>query len=124
MADWKRLAKALILADGTIGARETDLIKKALLTDGRVSAEEAEFALDLRNSATSAVPEFHRFVLLMVKKAVLADGTISAAEVAWLQKFVVADGKIDAGERALLHELKAEANATALEFDALLKKYG
>jgi uncharacterized tellurite resistance protein B-like protein len=123
MADWKRLAKALILADGYIERKETEIVKKELLADGVISKSEAEFLIDLRKNAPKAVAEFHQFVFEVVKKAILADGSISKEEAAWLTKFLLADGKVDDMEKAFLRDLKASAKSTSPEFDALYKKY-
>ena len=123
MADWRRLAKSLILADGYIERREVDIIKKELLADGVISKSEAEFLIDLRRSAPKAVVEFHQFVFEVVKKAILADGAISKEEAAWLQKFILADGVVDDMEKQFLRELKAGAKSTSPEFDALYTKF-
>jgi len=123
MADWKKLAKNLILADGYIERKETEIIKKELLADGVISKSEAEFLIDLRKSAPKAVAEFHQFVFEVVKKAILADGDISASEAAWLQKFILADGVVDDQEKQFLKDLKAGAKHTSPEFDALFHKY-
>ena len=123
MADWKKLAKAVILADGYIERKEVDIIKREILADGVVSKSEAEFLIDLRKSAPKAVVEFHQFVFEVVKKAILADGAISKEETTWLEKFITADGKVDAEEKAFLADLKASAKSTSPEFDALCKKY-
>ena len=123
MADWKKLCKSLILADGYIERKETDIIKRELLADGVISKSEAEFLIDLRNSAPKAVVEFHQFVFEVVKKAILADGDISKAEADWLVKFLLADGVVDDQEKAFLRDLKASAKSVSPEFDALCKKY-
>ncbi|MBN9517445.1 hypothetical protein J0H58_02830 [bacterium] len=123
MADWKKLAKDLLLADGYIERKETELVRRAILADGVVSKSEAEFLIELRRDAPKAVAEFHAFVMDVVKKAVLADGAVSAAEAAWLEKFITADGKVDDVEKQLLRDLKAGAKSTSPEFEALLKKY-
>jgi len=123
MADWKKLAKALILADGYIEEKETEIIRKELLADGVINKSEAEFLVDLRNSAPKAVAKFHTFVFEIVKKAILAGGDISAAEASWLQKFILADGKVDETEKAFLKDLKASAKKTCPEFEELIKKY-
>ena len=123
MADWKQLAKDLLLMDGYIERKETELVRKAILADGVVSKAEAEFLIELRREAPKAVAEFHQFVLDVVKKAVLADGEVSAAEAAWLERFITADGKVDDLEKQLLRELKAGARSTSPEFEAMLKKY-
>src|SRR4051794_9341387 len=123
MADWKKLAKAVILADGYIEKKEVDIIRREILADGVVSKSEAEFLVDLRKSAPKAVAEFHQFVFEVVKKAILADGKISKEEATWLEKFITADGKVDDAEKAFLRDLKASAKASSPEFDALCKKY-
>jgi uncharacterized tellurite resistance protein B-like protein len=123
MADWKKLAKDLLLADGYIERKETELVRKAILADGVVSKSEAEFLIELRKECPKAVTEFHQFVFEVVKKAILADGDVSAVEAAWLDKFLTADGKVDDSEKQLLKDLKAGAKATSAEFDALYKKY-
>jgi uncharacterized membrane protein YebE (DUF533 family) len=123
MADWKKLARNLILADGYIEERETDIIKKELLADGVVSKSEAEFLIDLRKSAPKAVQKFHLFVFEVIKKAILADGSISVDEARWLQKFILADGVVDDLEKAFLKDLKASAKQSCPEFDELVKKY-
>ncbi len=123
MADWKKLCKDLILADGYIEEKETDLIKAEILADGVISKSEAEFLIDLRNSAKKAVQKFHAFVFEVVKKAILADGDISAAEAAWLKKFILADGKVDEMEKAFLLDLKKSAKKTSPEVATLLKHY-
>jgi len=123
MADWKKLAKQLILADGYIEERETDIIKAEILADGVVNKSEAEFLIDLRRSAPKAVQKFHSFVFDVVKKAILADGVISAPETAWLERFILADGKVDEMEKAFLLDLKKSAKGTCAEFEALLRKH-
>ncbi len=123
MADWKRMAKKLILADGVIEEKEPEIIKAELLADGVITKSEAEFLVDLRNSATKAVRKFHDFVFDVVKKAILADGDISAAETGWLEKFILADGKVDEMEKAFLLDLKKSARSTCAEFDRLLRQH-
>jgi hypothetical protein len=123
MADFKRLARSLVLTDGTIGARETAALKAEFLADNVVSRPEAEFLLDLHRSAKQAVPEFKQFVHLVVKKILLADGDLTAAETAWLAGFLTQDGAVDDMDRQFLRDLKAAAKRTSPEFEALHKKY-
>ena len=123
MADFRRLARALLLVDGTIGSRETAALKAEFLADKVVSRTEAEFLLDLHRSAKAAVPEFKQFVQLVVKKILLADGDLSAAETGWLANFLKQDGPVDDLDRQFLRELKAGAKHTSPEFDALYKKH-
>src|SRR4029078_9060431 len=118
MADWKRLTKALILADGVIGEKDAEIIRREFLADSVINKSEAEFLIDLRNSAPKAVQKFHEFVFEFVQKPLLADGAISAAEAAWLEKFLLADGKVDELEKAFLKRLKSAAHAHRAEFAA------
>lgn len=122
MAEWRKLAKALALADGRIDTKETNIIKEAIWADGKLDKSELEFLLDLKKSATSVVREFNTMLFTALKAAVLADGDISAAEASWLRKFLYADGKIDDDEKKFLQELKAGAKSTSAEFDALYKQ--
>jgi uncharacterized tellurite resistance protein B-like protein len=122
MADWRKLAKALALADGRIDTKETEIIKKELLADGKLDRSEVEWLLDLRKHATGTVQVFDQFVFSALKPVILADGEIDAKEAAWLRKFLYADGKIDDGEKQFLKELKAGAKKTSPEFDALYKE--
>lgn len=123
MADFRRLAKTLILADGHIGQRETDTIKKELLTDKLITRSEAEFLFDLRQSAKSAVPDFHSFVFEVTKKILLKDGAIDAPEAEWLKHFLLGDGKLTEQEKQFLRELAGLARQTSPEFDEFVRKY-
>ena len=122
MADWKKLAKALALADGKIDTKEAKIIKDEIWADGKLDKSELEFLLDLKKSAKSVVSDFNKMLFAAIKAAVLADGTVSAKEAAWLRQFVLADGKIDEDEKKFLQDLKTSARAVAPEFDALLKQ--
>ncbi|AWM38947.1 hypothetical protein GobsT_28120 [Gemmata obscuriglobus] len=123
MADWQRLAKDLVLIDGMVGERETEILRRAFLADGVINRTEAEFLIDLRNSAPKAVVRFHTFVFEVVKKMMLADGDLTAAEAGWLERFILRDGRVDELERTFLRELKAAARRTSPEFNALVAKY-
>ena len=119
MADWKKLAKALALADGKIDTREAKIIKDEVWADGKLDKSELEFLLDLKKNAKSVVGDFNKMLFAAIKAAVLADGEISAKEAAWLRQFLYADGKIDDDEKKFLRDLKASARATCPEFEAL-----
>jgi uncharacterized tellurite resistance protein B-like protein len=122
MADWKKLAKALALADGRLDTKETNIIRKELFGDGRIDKSELEFLLDLKKHATSVVREFNLMVHSAVEPFILADGDISAKEAAWLKTYLFSDGQVDDDEKALLKTLKTKAKATSPEFEALYKE--
>jgi uncharacterized membrane protein YebE (DUF533 family) len=122
MADWRKLAKALALADGKIDTKEATIIKNEIWADGKLDKSELEFLLDLKKNAKGVVGEFNRMLFTALKAAVLADGEISAKEAAWLRQFVFADGRIDDEEKKFLQELKSSAKSTSPEFEALYKQ--
>ena len=55
MANWQKLAKALVLADGIVSEKETEILRKEFLADGVINKTEAEFLIDVRNTAPQAV---------------------------------------------------------------------
>lgn len=122
MADWRKLAKALALADGRIDTKEATIIKNAIWADGKLDKSELEFLLDLKKSAQGVVREFNTMLFAALKAAVLADGEISDSEAAWLRKFIFADGKVDDDEKKFLQDLKSSAKATSAGFNALYKE--
>src|SRR3954451_25320248 len=122
MADWKKLAKALALADGKIDTKEAKIIKDEIWADGKLDKSELEFLLDLKKNAKSVVGDFNKMLFTAIKAAVLADGEITAKEAAWLKQFLYADGKIDADEKAFLNDLKASARKTSPEFVKLFEQ--
>jgi hypothetical protein len=119
MADWKKLAKAALLADGRIDTKEVEIIRKAMLADGRVDKAELEFLADLKKSATSAVRAFNEMFLRAIKSHMLEDGTITDTEAKWLRKTIFADNQVDADEAQLLKDLKREAKHCGPEFEKL-----
>ena len=122
MADWKKMAKTILLADGAIDEREVAALRKELFADGRIDDIELEFLLDLRHSAKGVKASFNMLVLDALKNCLLADGSISAGHAGLLRRWIFADGKVDAGEKRFLQELKASARQVSKEFDALYKQ--
>src|SRR5262245_51627086 len=127
MADWRKVALRLALADGVIDATEVKIIKKALWADGKIDKEEVEFLIELRNAAQKKAkarkgrlsPKFEKMFFDAVKQNVLTDGRIDASEAGWMRKMLFADGKIDLNEKKFLAALKKSAKRTSPEFDAL-----
>src|SRR5437762_12940501 len=97
MADWKKMAKTILLADGAIDEREVGALRKELFADGRIDDIELSFLLDLRHSAKGVKASFNVLVLQALKSCVLADGTISAAHAGLRRRWILADGKVDSG---------------------------
>src|SRR5437588_6133287 len=97
MADWKKVARAAILADGQIDDNEVKVLKKELYADGKIDKEEVEFLIDLRNAAqkkargAELTENFEKFFFKAVQDNVLEDGEIDADETSWLRKMLYAD---------------------------------
>jgi hypothetical protein len=118
MADWRKLTKSLLLADGKLDEREAGLLRKELFADGKIDNDEIEFLLDLRRSAPGSAPGFSRLCFDAMKSHILVDGVIDASEAAWLKRWILADGKVDADEKKFLQDLKQSARQVSKEFDA------
>lgn len=119
MADWRRLAREALLADGQIDEREVAIVRKALFADGRIDRSELEFLLEVKKFAKATVPQFQKLLFEAIRNVILADGTISANEAAWLRQWIFADGKVDDAEKHWLKELKLLADSVSPEFTAL-----
>ncbi len=119
MADWRRLAKAVLLAGGHIDDRKVAILRKEFFADKRIDSRELSFLFEAKRGAYKAVPAFQSLVNEAVRTTILADGVISSAEVTWLRSYIFADGKVDDDEKQLLKELKLLADQTCPEFLAL-----
>lgn len=119
MADWKKMLKQVLLADGLIDSAEVKLIKKEIMADGVVDSEEVDFLVDLRNSAKKLSPEFETFFFSALSSNILADGVIDASEAKKLRKILFADGIIDENEKKFLNNLKKQTKKTCPEFEKL-----
>lgn len=121
MADWRKVALAMTLADGKVSERETALLRRELVgVDGKLDRAELEFLLEVKRRATATCPSFNEFVNLAVKKLILhKDQAIDPAETQWLARWIFQDGKVSPDERELLHGLRKEAKLVCPEFQAL-----
>ena len=128
MADWKKLAVTMILADGQIDDAEVKVIKKELYADGKIDKSEVGFLIELRNAAQKKAKggalstKFENLFFKAIEDNVLEDGVITGKEAAWLRKMLFADGKIDDNEKKFLKRLKGSATKTSSAFDALYEE--
>ena len=130
MADFRKLALDMILADGSIDDAEVRVLQRELWADGKIDAKEVQFLIDLRNSAQKKAkakkaevnPKFENLFFKAIEENVLRDGRISAKEANWLRKMLFADGKIDEGEKKFLARIKRSARSTSPEFDRLYQE--
>lgn len=119
VTDWRKMAKAFILADNRIDTREVKILRDALLADGKITQVELDFLKELRNEAGSYVREFMQLYIDAVKDHVLHDGAIGHRETEWLRQSIVSHGKIDEDDQRLLHELNLSAEQVTPEFKQL-----
>jgi hypothetical protein len=122
MAEWRNLARTLLLADGQIDEAEAQILRDELFEDGKIDDEERDFLNDLRNSAKSCAPAFTELFVDAVKNNLLADGVIDDNEARWLRKAIFADGKVDKAEIRLMMDLKSGAKKVSKEFEILYKE--
>jgi len=103
MAEYRKLALDLIVADGTADEAEIKLLKKHLYADGKIDQEEVVFILDLRaalgrKDKEATNPVFDKFVLKVITDYLFTEGkSISDDDVA-LTKKITNDKKIDIAE--------------------------
>ena len=55
MAEWRKVAKGFVLADGHISIKEVDMLRELVLKDGAVSKSELDFLKEIKAEAKSAV---------------------------------------------------------------------
>lgn len=123
MADWKKLLKSVLLDDGSLDKRETEILKSELLADGVIDDEEVDFLVDLRNSAKECSLEFTTFFFEALASNILEDGIIDSKETTKIREILLADGVIDSDEIKFLQTLKAKAKVLSPEFTDLFKTY-
>src|SRR3954470_12259517 len=105
MADWKKLALASILADGTIDETEVKILRKELYADGKIDKQELDFLIDLRNQAQKKAkgqdlhPAFEKLFFEVIQNRVVNNGVIGKDGVNLLRTVIMADKKVDEGEK-------------------------
>ncbi|HHJ20767.1 MAG TPA: hypothetical protein ENJ84_13235 [Gammaproteobacteria bacterium] len=55
MAEWRTVAKACALGDGHISTKEVEVLREALLKDGKVNKSELGFLMEIKAEAKTAV---------------------------------------------------------------------
>jgi uncharacterized membrane protein YebE (DUF533 family) len=118
--------KKQILADGIIDAEEVKLLRQELYADGIIDREEADFLFEL-NDATSGRandPSWKTLFVEAITAHVLEDavspGEIDEAEADWLISRIEKDGVYDENERVLLQNIKAKASVVSEKMRAML----
>jgi uncharacterized tellurite resistance protein B-like protein len=120
MADWKKLAKRVVLADGRIDAHEAHLIKNVILAEKKLGDEEMDFLVDLRDHATEISPEFTTFFFQALEQKFLVHKKIDVAGVRRLRKIIMGDGKVDPDEKRFLQTLASKTKKPTRSFQKLV----
>lgn len=114
MANLNELKKAL-LEDGIIDAEEVKTIKDVIYEDGKIDKEEADFLFELNDAVSGKdnAPEWKGLFIDAITAYVLEDevspGEIDEDEAEYLYNQIKGDGQVDDTERALLENIKAKA---------------
>ena len=109
--------KAELLANGVIDAAEVQELKEVLYADGIIDKDEANFLFELNDAVSGKENDasWESFFVHAISDFLLKDevspNEIDKDEAAWLVEKIVADGKVDGVEKALLENLKANANS-------------
>lgn len=109
--------KKALLADGVIDAEEVKQLETLLYADGKIDKEEAEFMFELSDAVSGKdnAPEWEDLFVKVISSYLLEDettpGEIDAEEAQWLCDKVKGDGQVDALELKLLTSLKANAKS-------------
>src|SRR5688572_25877839 len=110
--DWRRLSKRLLLSDGKITAREAEILREEVWADGRVTKDELEFLQEVRREARFFVSEeFDALFFDILRRLVLVDGTITDDEARWLRRVVFSDHTATEAETKFLKRLQRDASA-------------
>jgi hypothetical protein len=132
MADWRRTARMIFLADGVkkLGTK-LKALKRELMEDNKLDLDEIRFLMDLRTLAgkrakakkVNVDPAFDDTFFKLLYRQLMADGQIDREEAGWLREVLFHDGKIDKNEKAFLQKLKKAAkDKTSPEFEKLYEE--
>jgi uncharacterized tellurite resistance protein B-like protein len=127
MADWKRLAMSLALADGKIDDTEVKVFRKELYEDGKIDNDEIQFLKEVRILAQKKAktageevnPAFEKFFAKALEDYILEDGNIDAKEAGLLREIIYADKKVDDNEKKLIARLNKAAKTKSPSFTKL-----
>ena len=122
MADWRKMAKQILLADGTIDDRETVAIRKELFADNSIDDVELEFLFELRSAARGVKASFNQLLIDALKNCLVADGAFKPGAISQLRRVMLADGKIDGGKKVFLQHLRAALKQPPADFEAFYQQ--
>ena len=118
--------KKELLADGKIDAEEVNKLRDVLYADGKIDQEEADFIFEINDAVSGKknAPAWNQFFVQVVSDFLLNDekspGVIDEEEGRWLVEKIGADGQVDGVEKQLLDHLKKNAKKMPATVTALL----
>lgn len=117
-----------LLADGKIDAEEVNKLRDVLFADGKIDQEEADFLFEI-NDAVSGKPNdssWKAFFVEAISDYLLNDekspGVIDEDEGKWLEAKINNDGKLDTVERALVASLRRKSKSMPKSLSAVLSQ--
>ena len=115
-----------LLADGKIDAEEVEKLHDVLYADGKIDQEEADFVFELNDAVSGKKndPTWNQFFVQVISDYLLKDekspGVIDEEEGKWLVEKIGSDGKVDGVEKQLLDHLKKNAKKMPAAVSALV----
>ena len=109
--------KKELLADGKIDAEEVKKLREVLYADGKIDQEEANFIFEINDAVSGKknAPAWNQFFVQAISDYLLKDekspGVIDEEEGKWLVEKIGADGQVDGVEKELLLNLKESAKS-------------
>jgi uncharacterized tellurite resistance protein B-like protein len=109
--------KKELLADGKIDAEEVKKLREVLYADGKIDQEEADFLFELNDAVSGKQNDssWNQFFIEAISDYLLNDekspGVIDDEEGKWLVGKIGADGQVDGVEKQLLINLKESAKS-------------
>ena len=100
-----------LLADGKIDAEEIEKLHDVLYADGKIDQEEADFIFELNDavSGNDNDPAWNKLFVQVISDYLLNDekspGVIDDEEGKWLVEKIGADGQVDGVEKQLLNHI-------------------
>jgi len=117
MADWRKMARAILLADGTIDEREVAAIRKELFADGTIDDNRTGGSCSTCATRPGVVKASFNVLLVEALKSCLLDkGALKPGALSLLRHHI-GGGKIDAGKKVFLQHLRAAIARPPADFE-------
>ena len=120
--------KKELLTDGKIDAEEVNRLREALYADGKIDQEEADFLFEINDAVSGKANDssWKAFFVEAITDYLLNDeespGVIDEEEGKWLEEKINNDGKLDTVERALVASLRRKSKSMPQSLNAILSQ--